>query len=699
MKHRGADIRIVNIPKDEAVEIVRNFAASEKLREENEKINDKLAIIRAINPIDSHLKFWWRGIPQIIEWTLIDLGSNTTRIETRFGIQRKFRVWFWSVLIGLVLFFNIAYGLSIYIGNNLIVTPVPEKISALYSFYTVLIIFAVVFLVGSLIFTTPSLETKYGNLISLLSRRLKERNNLIVEKTLQSNYLFPDIFIIPILYLMVLILFLGMHVTSEDITGSDIWKAVVLLVFILVILLLFVFFNAKIKSFMERTVFILIAIQITLPLLILYNLPNVNFWLPPKLESYYKFTDIEKNNGDQSLRENSRIKKNILEVITNVLLLRIIIYAGILCIFTYPLIIASRLVSQIKEYIKNYFIAASTGSIFQSALDFRGFSKKFSFLVFFFWIIVSVGIYWGTYTTLSVFTFNVLGVGLPFVADVSEKFCNDINFIFYFFLKPHIPARISITFSKVIIFIYTLPLFWILFKIGEKKINTYLDNIKEFRSNWLRVDNDRKNLLELCNDIALANKVQPPNIIVIPSIVPKMETKYIGFPYFKSYILITEGCLKFTDYEIAGLLAHEIHHIKYHSFKWRLLNLMSDYTLFGNGFLAVITNSYLKELEADERAIRWLQKQKMPLSNFVNALQIMAVSATLDEIEVTSPRGGSRKEKDIRVCFKWIKLFFGRLRNNANTVVEIYFGNQILSYIHPTLEDRIKRIQVMVNSS
>ena len=45
--------------------------------------------------------------------------------------------------------------------------------------------------------------------------------------------------------------------------------------------------------------------------------------------------------------------------------------------------------------------------------------------------------------------------------------------------------------------------------------------------------------------------------------------------------------------------------------------------------------------------------------------------------------------------FAQAKSIFGRVKQNFNVLFQMYFGEEILSYIHPSLEERIKRIEAM----
>ena len=115
MKSVGADIRIVNAPKEKVAALVRNFIESESLDTVKDvEVSDKLTNIRTSKTIDSYFKFWWKGIPQVIDWKIIELKNEKTKIEIRFGNNNRYKIWFWGVLTALTVLFSIFYEIYYY---------------------------------------------------------------------------------------------------------------------------------------------------------------------------------------------------------------------------------------------------------------------------------------------------------------------------------------------------------------------------------------------------------------------------------------------------------------------------------------------------------------------------------------------------------------------------------------------------------
>lgn len=159
-------------------------------------------------------------------------------------------------------------------------------------------------------------------------------------------------------------------------------------------------------------------------------------------------------------------------------------------------------------------------------------------------------------------------------------------------------------------------------------------------------------------------------------------------PFSYPIIVMTKRAIDtLTAQELSAVLAHEIWHVKKHSMRYAILNWFSKTSLFGNGFhtLAISTMEY--EFEADAFAVQYLRSAGISHEALVAALvkfstdrqQSRALAFSNSALYLTSTELENEKE---RVGF------LGNLR----WLFEIYFGDLIISYIHPTLDERINRI-------
>ena len=78
-------------------EEVRKYVITNDFTLEKERSTDSKIFIRTGSPSHSYWKSWWKNDPQIVEWTITDLGDGGTRVETGFRLKSEFRKWFWNI--------------------------------------------------------------------------------------------------------------------------------------------------------------------------------------------------------------------------------------------------------------------------------------------------------------------------------------------------------------------------------------------------------------------------------------------------------------------------------------------------------------------------------------------------------------------------------------------------------------------------
>jgi len=157
-----------------------------------------------------------------------------------------------------------------------------------------------------------------------------------------------------------------------------------------------------------------------------------------------------------------------------------------------------------------------------------------------------------------------------------------------------------------------------------------------------------------------------------------------------------------NDDELNALLAHEIWHIKKHTLIRRFLCFLSDYSLFGNGFLALLQNSYKIEKEADDFAVKWLIKKHQEKSKAINSLRSLlekaeevkwknALLQSTNFLNFAMFKENSCRNKFIETYFNASKI--ERIKINLKLLYQMYFGEEIISYFHPSINQRIAWIE------
>jgi Zn-dependent protease with chaperone function len=164
------------------------------------------------------------------------------------------------------------------------------------------------------------------------------------------------------------------------------------------------------------------------------------------------------------------------------------------------------------------------------------------------------------------------------------------------------------------------------------------------------------------------------------------------FPFCSAIVLTRKAVDSLKEDELEALVAHEIAHLKRHSFVFGFLNFISEWTLFGKGFLAVLLDTKRIEFEADDFSLAWLKKrgfQKEVLMNLLN--KTMAVNAMSRYLAVSKPlfafdETGNEDMGGDKMSF----------RKKLSLLYEVYFGDFIIPYIHPSIEERVRRIEAYV---
>jgi Zn-dependent protease with chaperone function len=679
MKSKGAEIRILKLPKEEVSDFVRKFIESKKLEiEKDENLSSELTNIRASNQIDSYVKFWWRGSPQLIDWKIFELKNNETKIETRFGYQKKYWLWFWCVLIMLCIHATILFEPPIRVH--------PLSNARLFSY-----ILFILLLLAATVFAQKGGE--YEPFLEKFSRFMEKNCEDYSETLIKSNCKSPHSYELMFFAGAVFLIFALIKFTEfASLFVENLAIAAPSFFFLLTFLALYCF---SVRN-PHRLAFVIVSFIVTFPFIIFYGIPHfhnqVGSGIAKRYSQYLEFEVIAKKHPENKVAQKVMTehretlwRRSFTIAITNLAFIGLAVTV---------VVHAPGQAMRVKSWKKGFFSGRKWSPLHRKVIEHTGNSIGFYCTVLICWIGISIVIYILSFTTLSIFEHSIFGSNILFSSNIGEAlFKDNIAFVSLLFM-PLMSQQASNLLARLIIIIYCMPLLYMMYKLFEKRIKTYFRDVKERRQFLLSDKNDRLNLKEIVKEISEELGVHEPDLVVVPVKLPMMTAKYVGLPYFRSYVWLSEGCLKLKREELAGLLAHEIYHIKRHLFRWHVLRLLSDYTLFGSGFLAIAANSYQFELEADDRAARWV-KERGWISEFIDALKVMDASKPDVEEQglyiACSPITISNEvQKD--------KSFFKRLKRNINGLIELYFGETILSYVHPPLGERIERIKAIAQS-
>ena len=693
MKFVGADIRIVDIPKPKVLELIREFIGSNDLRIETDKeLNTTVTHVRASHPIDSYLRFWWKGTPQVIDWTIVELKAQT-RIETRFGLHKRYRIWYWGVVVTLTTLFAIYYNVSV--RSAVRIPKNSAEFGNIVNFSLSNAIITDFLALAFVAFTVKSIMHSYNDFIASFRKAIQKDRTISSDSVLESNCSFSYKWEILIFVLLGLTVVLGIY--RKYFLTVDLRMLIPSAVALSVIftLLGLLYLSVRNTNFSHRIGFCIVSFTVAIPLLIFYSLPYVNVHTQNLALLYERYMEglvqLKSSSNLQMLPQNLANLRNALR---NHFLITAFLDVVLICLAAGVISFAPKIVDDVRGWKKDFFSRQNWIISQRNVVDFTSFGRVFSSCVFILWIGISASLYILTYTIFSVFEFIIVGQNVLCATNIGKMFCNETRAMVAFFCRPIMTEAIADLFARLILLVYCLPLLGMLYKVVNKRVSEYLRNLRERNKFSLDDMNDAAGLRKAVGEIAQSLGVATPDIVKVPSKIPILGTKYIGFPNLRSYLVLSEGCLMNLEREeLLGLLAHEIYHIKQHNFRWYALNLLSDYTLFGNGFLAVIVNSYQHELDADRYAAEWARKQGSVL-DFINGLKAMdvtgrGVSGGTQGLEITGGRSQINERHDEKQ-----HSVMKKLKRSIDTLFEIYFGKGILSYIHPPLEERIERIRI-----
>jgi len=201
-----------------------------------------------------------------------------------------------------------------------------------------------------------------------------------------------------------------------------------------------------------------------------------------------------------------------------------------------------------------------------------------------------------------------------------------------------------------------------------------------------------ESVVQKVNLISESRGMKMPKIVIINSPFVFSNIKWI-MP-FRSILTITDKTAEFlNEQELEALLAHEIGHIKKHAHIYTFLNFFSEWTLFGKGFLTAVLDSRQTEYDADDFCLKWLNERGMSKKVLIDLLnktltinsvfKYVAQSSSLlafNEAEISHDRADYENPG---------------LKEKLKLLYEFYFGDLILSYVHPTIEERVRRIEAL----
>lgn len=229
--------------------------------------------------------------------------------------------------------------------------------------------------------------------------------------------------------------------------------------------------------------------------------------------------------------------------------------------------------------------------------------------------------------------------------------------------------------DRIVFLMFAFPIigFWAV--LAQRKIREIMQIVK-LRNNSSIPERIAGMLTDICDFARISN----PSIVIDKSDSIAANAKFV-FPFGFVLRLTKKTAEDLSPDELEALLAHEIFHIKKHSLSFAILNYLSEWTVFGGGFLSLAQNSKEMEYEADRFAVEWL-------GNKGKGKEILV--GLLDRVSIVNSIGGLAYSQGV--------MNFIHPEHEAGSqsihkfIDQLFFGDIILSYLHPTINERIERI-------
>lgn len=682
MPIRNSDIRFVDGDIVSVVEAIKKYLPDMGYKIDYEKITENCADIRARNLQQSIFKLYLTNVPQIVHYNLQRKSDEQIHIEITCDLFRKFRI-FYYLCLGLLL-----TGCSVFMA--LCSTYTFDSINSLalldlFQAYGLTVLMAFLFFLSFVFFYMRSISTfPYENFVNLFYELLIEKG-ITNRNDIQIGLSFPDMWkVLLLLGLFVFgnILFWGIDSSIFQYSFIGFFLGGALTTLGVLIILLYIMYSRP--SIRARMFFALMGFSLCVPI-VFYNSPPIILSVTGDIELLFR-----ELNGT----EYSQQVMFLGSVIYVVALIVIFVIAGASLANFIQLPV--RLVMQ-----SNKFSTIHPDSLYSQSLQPENTSYLFNFILVLLWCVFLAVKLFGLYFAFTIFERTIFGQNYLFNSELAILFLENTKIVSTVLLQSKIGISATLLFHKILMLIYSSPMIIFLLLVLKKNLKSTREEYSLLSPQSDKYKKIKNQLLEKSKKICKLAGVRLPIIRVIDSPNIIAETKYLGFPVFKNILVVSEGAwneLSSKEKELDVLLAHEIWHIKKHSLARRILCFISDYSLFGNGFLALLQNSFQIEKEADDFAIKWIARKHknkdMAIGLLKSLLERIEETAWINTNLQSSASLNFSMFKQDSYRSDFLKKFnesskIQKAIINLKLFYQIYFGNEIQSYFHPSTSQRI----------
>jgi len=209
-------------------------------------------------------------------------------------------------------------------------------------------------------------------------------------------------------------------------------------------------------------------------------------------------------------------------------------------------------------------------------------------------------------------------------------------------------------------------------------------------------------LAELLAKLPRAARIAPL-LCVIDDSIPTAASYEFGLLGRQRFIAVTSRSLQvLSDEELQSLLSHELAHFEAgHCRNHRLLQIVGRLTFVGDAFVGALEHSFEYELDADRLAVVKFGADSAALRRCLLKVRAIMMAEQCSQSLLTQGLAavstiGPRLKEDARGL---PTLQHGRLRGAARLWLRLFAGQVQISYWHPVIEERVRRLAAMLPPS
>ncbi|MCX6984545.1 MAG: M48 family metalloprotease, partial [Lentisphaerae bacterium] len=468
---------------------------------------------------------------------------------------------------------------------------------------------------------------------------------------------------------------------------------------ILCVLLLFFYIDPTSSA---KTLFLAPGIILALNSFCYLNIPSFNSDIGLDFSGYNSERDmamqeIIRGEGDVEQQKKTVEKADFLAKIF------VLTYMGAFLVIALAVITMDIVFISIPVIIArhiNKYPLDSPESIYHKALDHGPLSNSYNYIVITLWGILLSGNLLGLYVACSLAEWLFFGTNKYITSDISSKFIGDVSFFSkLFFDQGQRGARIFLC-------LYLIPVLLIL----AFSFVRHSKNICR-RAKWVLHDDVDPQIIQTLEEIIIpicryADISSPIIRISNSGSSTYAESLFAGFPVFRNVLIISRKTYDdslIDNGRAEALFAHEIGHMRQHTFIHRIQCVLSDISFVGTGFLSIMSSSFKIEYEADRFTVEYLKSRNTDPSCLIGLLEEIrdierseSITKALEINTAGSLNFGMARNADYRERLMAVygkSNFLNRFIISFKLFFQMCFGQEVLSYFHPPVDERIKRIK------